>query len=413
MSQFSVMFELRHAERLSMKNNSKIDELIRIAETKKETELCVSIFIPQTKSFDNNFENQLRPHVATFLDESGLKDADNSIVRSVTSKIADNVKLEDNKAEGYAVFILFDSSQKLENKKDVELQFIKVSSLYSQVDSGVFVGDTFNMIPLINCLQMQPASFGLDLTRDRATLYLFDKHESTHLHTFETEVMPEKDAEYNEMQGATGIFHGTGQNKIERRHEEENKHLLHQLKNVFTQMQDQVQGVGYIVVAYTSQFTAIIDPFIEELRTLVQPAEVLALPKNVRDAEELQQEAENLLHQHKIVTLQEKYTLAAEAFARFSDDQNSIFDAASQGSIQTLFLRSNETVSGYATPSHQFSESQSDESSIYYENILPLLVAHVCRTNGEVVVLAQEDVPLMAALLRYDKTKVASVSNED
>ncbi len=396
-----------HSERMPMRNKSIIEELLTIVERKKETEVCISLYIPQSKSFDEKLENQLRPLISTLLDESGVENNSTSIVKSITAKITEKIVLEDDKADGYAVFALFDSSQVLDNDKDVVLQFVKVVALYSQVASEVFVGDTFNIIQLVNCLQMQPATFGLDVTRDRATLYLFDKHECTHIHTFETEVMPEKDAEYNEKQGATGIIHGTGQNKIERRHEEENKYLLHQLKNVFTQMEDQVQSVGYIVVAYTSQFTAIIDPFIEELKTLVQPAEVLTLPKNVRDAQELQQEAEKLLSQHKIVALQEKYKAAAEDFARFSDDPKVIFDAASQGSIQTLFLRSKEILPGYATLSHQFSETQSDESFTYYENIIPLVVAHVCRTNGEISVLTEQtDAPAIAALFRYEKDKI-------
>lgn len=395
-----------------MKKNEYVEELLGISNSQKQDDVCISVYIQKVKETNEQLKNRLKPSLNALLKQNTSNKDVTDFHKEIVEVIISSVELDDDNADGYAIFACTNTDALAKNKQDELLQYIKVVPLYSLPHESSFIGNTFDLTQLLFPVRPQSAAFALDITRDRANLYLFDKHECTHIHTFETEIMPEQATEYSEKQG-TGVVHGNGEDKIERRHLEENKYLLQQVKEVLTQMQEQVQDVGYVVVAYTSQFYTIISDFVDSLQKDVQPAVVLTLQKNIKDAQELQTEVEELLQEHSGADKVQQYDRAQEAFTRFVLDASDILSAASQGGVQTLFLTLGQEIPGYITDNVVLSKEPLSEASVRCENILPTLVQRVIQTNGTIVSFGPEteDMPMMAALLRYDKENITRIKN--
>lgn len=395
--------------------NDSISDLLTIAENKKEDEVCYSLYIERSNTFNTQLEQHLRPLILNVLKENTNTDTVNFFNKSVADSIVETKEEFPENATGYGIFFVVNPQLTVSNKSDDVVSAIKVVPMYSNgIVPASYYGETFDITPLLYSYKAEQKSYILHISRDRTDFFLLDKQECTHIQTFETEVAPNKEYEYNEKQGATGIVHGTGQDKIERRVVEENKYLLTQVSEFLIKMAEMITAVGKLTVVYTTQFMDSIDSFVDNLDKKLGSTKILTLQKNIQAGNELQQEVETLVTEHDVLERSLAYHEASEMYNRFSLDTDVIFAAASNAGIQTLFITLNQSLDGYVTDKVLFTKAAVSEKSRYVENILPLLVIRVWQTSGEVIAYGpdQDDKPLIAVLTRYDKEQIVAMEKK-
>jgi hypothetical protein len=200
-----------------------------------------------------------------------------------------------------------------------------------------------------------------------------------------------------------GIFHGTGEDSLAKREQEENKLFLKKLKNFVKSQVNLNESFDYLVINWSTRFVKLNSNFPQELTAFFPKTKPILIDKNITSPKQLEKLVIKKTDQDRKKIIKKQLRKAKEEFGRYQEEWQKILTAANQGRIQKLFIKPVINKKGYVTPDNQIYNYPAKDSRLV-NNIAPWLVHEVLTKSGDIIILDPEikgNFPKAAALLRY------------
>ena len=360
---------------------------------KYEAKYSVSIYIPMYRSGKEQNQGLSQAHLKSCLKKSaklllaqGLDAREiDSYLEPISELLAD-YQLWRNPSDGMAFFL----------SKDIGLSYYQLPINF---DPYVYVSGHFYIVPLIPLIEFESSYYLLALSQDHVRLYLGNKYglEDLYVNEFAPEKLEEVvgyDFEQKMLQFRTGqalhsagSFHGRGEGKDD------------SVKEISYFFREINKGVNKVIKKKSTPLVlACIDwlyPIYKDVNTYpnLYPKHLSGDPEYTSQSE-LKDNAWSILSDYYTANRSQKIELYSEIShtSKASHQISDIIPAASQGRIDTLFIRKGDKVYGTYNAKNNcvILDSAKDEINI---SLINLAAKDTLLQGGQIFMLDKEDIP--------------------
>lgn len=359
----------------------------------KEENFFLSVYLPITPEVMNRpLSKELGRRLSSLsreaLKKHHLLKKQDKLRDELTQKIERKVSREESFKKGISLFAVLPT--KGEQKVKLFLFHLPYSS-----EKEVNIATSFDVDQLIWMQNRVENAVVLEIKRSEAKIYSLQEGDFSLLLRKKNEYRSAKVKEKKEglkrakLGKGKKAYYGTGENKIQKGKEKENRLFLNDLKESLRSTSSLNKKSEYLIVFYSEPFQEIIKPFVGK-NSLKSHFEPMLVKKSFQNEEELKRAALEIIdeHQTKITkSLMEEYKRTPEKFKKGWEE---VLKAARLKKIKTLFIHPKAEKKGCVDES--FLPYTSQNKCRVVENIAPWLVKIVFESGGEVRVVKENEV---------------------
>jgi hypothetical protein len=292
---------------------------------------------------------------------------------------------------GIACFFVFDAeaiertrSRERDLSKHFELLLI---TLQVEPMQRVYLGRTFDLIPLLSALQQQQAALAIQLENKSAKIYSLIGSEWQQLVEKENIYNEPTDKEYLQAYNANRpgtIFHSTGSENIARRQISANKALLSDVEKELKRIiNKQAPSWKDVVIYMAPDFLPFAPDWATSLLTSLMDRSPILVDNTMPPPDEISQHALQTLKQHHLTELKQRL----KAYDR---DKNLVLgwqevtSAVRERRVETLYINPDAKKAGFLIAnSLPYTYPVGESRRIH--NLAPWLTKIVLESSGEVI----------------------------
>lgn len=369
--------------------------------------LFLTIYFPSQGQPKNRLKKEIGSFVSTTLKKSqeGKLIFDQKAILTQVNQTIDNLE---SLPKGLAFFIKLNSStgngKKISPIEEENFVFIPLEKLPQK---EIFLGANFDLDQLVWLADKGIDGLVFQINQNEAQIYVYDDQRLFAIAKQKNPLGQQKEAgQYLEQFSPLnfqGIFHGTGQDAIDKKKREKNKLFLKSLQLFVKERADLTESFDYLVINWSSSFAKLDTNFPQELAAFFPKTKVILIDKNIGDPKQLEQIIIKKINQAQMANTKKQLEAAQENFDRYLKSWSKILTAANENRIEKLFIRPVIKKRGYVAKDNQIFTYPVKNSRLV-DNIAPWLIHQVLETGGDIIILDQrqkKDFPPIAALLRY------------
>ncbi len=368
--------------------------------------LFLTVYFPSQNFPKNRLKKELKSFILVKL-RTNKKINSSQISKAIIDQVNQALDNLESPPRGLAFFARF-NPEKYSGQKEkpiLEDNFIFIP-LEKNPQKEAFLGPRFDLDQLVWLADKGIDGLVFQINRKEANIYVYDDHR---LFPVANQKNPfDKDEEKHYLEkfspiNLKGIFHGTGEDSLAKREQEENRLFLKKLKKFVKDQADLTESFDYLIINWSTRFVKLNSNFPQELVAFFPKTKPILIDKNITSPKQLEKLVIKKTDQDRKKIIKKQLREAKEEFSRYQDEWQKILTAANQGKIQKLFIKPVINKKGYVTRDNRIYNYPAKGSRLV-NNIAPWLVHEVLTSGGDIVILDPEikgNFPKAAALLRY------------
>ncbi len=313
--------------------------------------------------------------------ESKLRD-------ELTQKIEEELSEEESFKEGIALFAL------LPTKGEQKIKTFIVHLPYSP-EKEVNIATSFDVDQLIWMQNRVESAVVMAIKRSGAKVYSLQGGDFSLLLKKKNEYRDAKVKERKEglkkakLGKEQKAYYGTGENKIQKGKEKENRLFLSDLSKSLRSASSLDKKIEYLIVFYSEPFQEIIKPFVKK-NSLKSRFEPILMKKSFQKEEGLKRKTLEIIDKHQAKRTKKMMEEYEETPEKLKKGWEEVLKAARLKKIKTLFIHPKAEKKGCVD--ENFLPYASQDKCRVVENIAPWLVKIVLESGGEVRVIKEKEV---------------------